>query len=124
MYVFYNPNPFNSHNGDCVVRAISKATNQNWDDAYLAVCDKGYKMKDMPSSNAVWGAYLKDRGFKKHVIPNYCPECYSVKEFCKDNPHGTFVVLVDGHVVAVVDGDYYDTFDSGNEVALVYYSEV
>lgn len=124
MYVFYNPNPFHNNNGDCVIRAIGKVTGQSWDDTYLDLCDKGFEMKDMPSSNKVWSSYLKSKGFKKHIIPNYCPDCYSIKEFCKDNPVGRFVVHVDGHVVAIENGNYFDTYDSGNEVPIYYFSEV
>lgn len=123
MYVFYNPNPFNKKIGDCVIRAICKVTNSDWDKVYLDICNKGYKMKDMPSSNSVWGTYLKDKGFRRYIISNFCPDCYSIRDFCKDNPTGHFVVGTDGHVVAVVDGRYYDVWDSGSETPLYVWSE-
>lgn len=78
-------------------------------------------MYDMPSSNRVWGAFLNNNGYSKHVIPNTCPDCYSVKEFCYDHPVGRYLLALDGHVVAVVDGCYYDTWDSGNEIPLFYW---
>ena len=73
-------------------------------------------MCDMPSSNAVWGEYLKRNGFTKHVIPDSCPQCYTVQDFCEDNPNGTFVLATGSHVIAVIDGDYLDSWDSGNEI--------
>ena len=124
MFVFYNPNPHNKLVGDCVIRAISKATCESWDNTYNGICEVGKEMKDMPSSNAVWGAYLKRKGFKRHIIPNSCPDCYSVKDFCRDNPQGMFVLGLDGHVVTVLHGNYYDTFDSGDECPQFYWSEV
>ena len=124
MFVFYNPNPHNKLVGDCVIRAISKATCESWDNTYNGICEVGKEIKDMPSSNAVWGVYLKRKGFKRHIIPNSCPDCYSVKDFCRDNPQGMFVLGLDGHVVTVLHGNYYDTFDSGDECPQFYWSEV
>lgn len=113
MYVYYNPNPYSKFVGDCVIRAISKVTDKDWDYTYDRICEEGRALKDMPSSNSVWGSYLKSKGFSRHIIPNSCPNCYSVQDFCKDNPKGTYVLGLDGHVIAVISGNYYDTQDSG-----------
>jgi hypothetical protein len=34
---------------------------------------------------------------------------------------GTFVLGTGDHAVTVVDGDYYDSFDSGQMIPIVYY---
>ena len=81
----------------------------------------GYAMADMPSNNAVWGAVLRQHDFNRSAIPNSCPNCYTVAEFAEDHDRGTFVVMTGNHVVTVIDGDYYDTLDSGDETALFYY---
>jgi hypothetical protein len=121
MYINFNPNPKLKRVGDCVVRAICKATNQSWEDTYIQVCLQGLKMSDMPTSNSVWGAYLKSKGYLQVTIPNTCPDCYSIRDFCEDNPKGTFVVGTGTHVVAIVDGDYYDAWDSGDEIPVYYF---
>lgn len=108
--------------GDCVIRAISKVTNQDWDTTFLAVMLKAFELKDIPSSNALWASYLHDNGFKRTTIPDTCPECYTVKDFTADNPEGTFLLATGTHVVAVVDGDYYDTWDSGDETPIYFFS--
>ena len=77
-YIPFNPNPRRNSVGDCVIRAISKVTNQDWDTTYLGVALQGYIVKDMPSSNNVWGGYLYSKGFNRYVIPNTCPDCYSI----------------------------------------------
>lgn len=60
MYVYYNPNPTGRTKvGDCSVRAISKALDTSWDDAYDLLCTAGKRMGDMPSSNEVIGAVLR-----------------------------------------------------------------
>lgn len=122
-YIFYNPNRIGNSTGDCVIRAISKATNQSWDDVYWDLCDKGYLMGDWGNSNKVWDSYLKDCGFVRKVIPNTCPECYTVREFCEDNSYGVFILAMGDHTVAVVNGNHYDSFDSGGEVPIYYYQK-
>jgi len=122
MWKYFNPNPMGLRVGDCAIRAVARATEQRWDDAYSAISLEGYVMGDMPSSNAVWGAYLKRKGFEREAIPNTCPDCYSVAEFAAEHPEGTYVVVLSGHVVTVVDGDWYDTWDSGSEIPLYYWT--
>ena len=120
-FVFYNPNPSGRFVGDCTIRAICKLTEQDWDSVYAATAFQGFLNKDMPSGNATWGAYLRRRGYIREMIPNTCPECYTVKDFCLDHPTGRFLLVLDGHVVCVADGDYYDIWDSGNEIVIFYW---
>ena len=121
MYRFYNPNPSRKLVGDCVIRAISKITGNDWEKTYMDICMHGFMLHDMPSANYVWGSYLHDLGFKKTIIPDTCPECYTVEDFCNDHPQGTYMLATGSHVVTVVDGNYYDSWDSGNEVPVYYW---
>lgn len=116
MFVQMNPNPHRKTVGDCVIRAISTATGKEWDEVYLELMLIGYDMKDMPNANEVWGAYLRHNGYTRQSIPNTCPDCYTVRDFAKDNPVGTFVLGTGTHAVCVKQGNYYDTADSGDEV--------
>ncbi len=122
-YIFYNPNPSQKMVGDCVIRGVSRVTHQNWDDTYMDICMCGYAMKDMPSSNNVWENYLIKNGFIRTLLPDTCPNCYTVRDFCLDFPHGTYLLATGGHVIAVENGDYYDAWDSGNEVPIYYWKE-
>lgn len=122
-YVYYNPNPNGKNVGDCVIRAISKATNKDWESVYTGICVTGYSMCDMPSANCVWGAYLRDNGFVRDVIPNECPECYSVADFAREHPQGTYILALTGHVVCVKDGDWYDSWDSGDKIPMYYWKK-
>lgn len=121
MWIYSNPNPDKKLVGDCVIRAICLLTNKDWDTVYTALAFQGLLMRDMPSSNAVWGKYLSDRSFRRYIIQDLCPYCYTVKAFCKDHPYGEFLLGTGTHVVAVIDGDYYDTSDSGDEVPICYW---
>lgn len=122
-YVNVNPNPYGNYVGDCVVRAISIASNKPWNEVYIGLCARGYSLGDMPSSNRVWGDYLRDRGYKAEVISEQCPSCYSVKDFCEEYPGGKFILGTGSHVIAVIDGDYYDSWDSGDEHPVYYWKE-
>lgn len=121
MFQKYNANPTGKQVGDCTIRAISKALNQDWETTYAGTALEGYRLFDLPSANHVWGSYLKSKGFKRHIIPDECPDCYTVKDFCADHPSGTYILAIHGHVVAVCDGDYYDNWDSGDEIPIYYW---
>lgn len=115
MYVHVNPNPNGIYVGDCVVRAIAIATNQTWDHVYVMLGLEGFIKKNFGDANDVWGSYLKRIGFRQILLPDSCPDCYSVRDFCYDYPYGTYILATGTHLVAVIDGDYYDAWDSGDE---------
>lgn len=115
MYIEYNPNPVARKVGDCAVRAIAKALDTDWESAYLMLASNGFSMGDMPSSDSVWGATLRQHGFYRESLPNNCPDCYNAIDFMEDHPHGTYVLGFGGHVATVVDGNLYDSWDSSME---------
>lgn len=116
MWIRFNNNPVGRKVGDCAVRAISVALNTDWENAYSLIAAAGYSMGDMPSSDSVWGAVLRQNGFCRRAIPNTCPECYTAEDFAEDHPHGTYVLAFGGHVTTIKDGDIYDSWDSSKEV--------
>lgn len=120
-YIYFNNNPLGKHIGDCVIRAISKATDSSWDDIYMDLVSYGYRMGDMPSSNSVWGQYLIDEGFTRMVIPNTCPDCYTIRQFLSDHPQGTFILATGSHVVTAIDGNIYDSWNSLSEIPIYFY---
>lgn len=115
-WVMWNENPYKRSVGDCAVRAVSAALDVDWNSAYSMIAAKGFQMKDMPSSNAVFGAVLRDNGFSRHAVPNSCPECFTVGDFADANPRGVFVVGTGGHVVTIRDGAVMDSWDSRQEI--------
>lgn len=121
MYIYENMNPKYARVGDCVIRALSSNMKRSWDSVYSELAGYGYSMKDMPSSNAVFNALLKDHGYKREIISDQCPECYTVRDFCRDHPNGFYILGTGSHVISVKNGDYYDTWDSGNEIPVYYY---
>lgn len=121
MWIEYNPSPTGAKVGDCAVRAVAKALGVDWETAYIMMALNGYLMGDVMSSNNVWGSVLRQNGFKRYPIPNTCPDCYTVKDFCEDHPDGIFVLGTGTHAVTAEDGNYYDSWDSGEETPIYYW---
>lgn len=140
-FIYYNPNPEHKDDIDCVVRAISKIENISWEDAYLGICTQGYFMHLIPIRNKVWSTYLLNHGYHYYDILDTCPDCYTVRDFCLDHPKGRYLLAVlvnyidqfqamdsgkhlsGNHVVTVINGNYYDAWDSGGEVPIAYWTK-
>lgn len=114
MYVYYNPNPTGRSVGDCAVRAVAKALDIDWEQAYALIALDGFSAGDMPSGDNVWGLTLKKHGFKK-------ADCYTAEDFIKDHPSGTYVLGFGGHVATVKDGKLYDSWNSLREIPQFYW---
>lgn len=120
MWIRRNENPAYNRVGDCVIRSISTVLNQSWEETYVSLCVYGFMFCDMPSSNAIWALYLADKGFSRKVI-DAGNTAYTVEDFCKDHPFGSYLLGTGTHAVAVIDGNHYDTWDSGNEQPIYYF---
>ena len=119
----YNPNPTGRAVGDCAVRAVAAALGVDWETAYAMIAENGFLMGDMPSSNSVWGAVLRQHGFKRYAIPNTCPDCYTMERFAEDHPEGIYVVGTGNHVATIRDGWLLDAWDSSEEVPVFYWQK-
>ena len=124
MWIKYNANPVANRVEDCAIRAVAVALRISWDEAFDLIADMAKAMGAVMHLNAAFGAVLRQHGFRRHIIPNTCPDCYTVKDFCRDHPEGTYVVGCDSHVVAVIEGNWIDTFNSGAEIAIYYWEDL
>ena len=122
MWIYHNKNPMNNRVGDCVIRALSTALNQEWEKTYAELCIQGLMFCDLPSSNAVWGAYLAHKGYKRYTIPNAC-NCYTVEDFCTEHPQGTYILGTGTHAVTIMNGIIHDVWDSSNETVIYYFAK-
>jgi hypothetical protein len=116
MWQPFNNNPVGRAVGDCAVRAVSAALDIPWESAYALMATNGFSMGDMPSSNSVWGAVLRQHGFSRQNIADTCPDCYTFADFSRDNPVGVFVLGTGTHVATVKNGVILDAWDSSNEI--------
>ena len=108
MYKFYNENPLNKYEDDCVIRAISCATGKSWDYVY-----------DYLSDEAQYNGTLLD---KKEFVIDYLDKKYqrisglygTVGEISAMFPHNTVLITMQGHITCSKNGIIYDTFDCRN----------
>lgn len=118
MFVKFNPNPVGRSVDDCAVRAIAASLNVSWDDSHDMLCYNAKMMGDMPHADSVWGSVLRQHGFYRQIIPNTCPDCYTVASFCRDHQNGIYVLGLGNHVTTVIDGDIFDSWDTSNEIPI------
>lgn len=116
LYVYANPNPMRLRIDDCVVRALSLATDQSWDEVFQDLCALAARLKRMPNDCNVYRTYLQNAGFTR------TPVSYqkgfkrpTVASFTQDHPRGAYVLEINKHVVAVRDGRYLDIWDCGEK---------
>lgn len=121
MWEYYNPNPKAKNTGDCAVRALSKALNLDWSKAKLLLDAYSMDESEVETSDLVWGRILAENGFSMKAT--LCRNSCDLNGFCRSHPVGVYVVKLPNHVVCVVDGKFYDSWDSGREVPIYIWEE-
>lgn len=121
MWRYFNPNPQRLNVGDCTVRSICAATGMDWNTVHKALCDLSGEMADMPSADRVWWTLLKQFGFTQKRMIDRCPDCYTVSDFCRDHPRGIYILGPHEHAVCAINGDWLDSWDSGQTVPTYYF---
>lgn len=128
-YVYYQPNAkdLKDKYGDCTIRALSKALGVTWLEAFeatLPLCKAEQVTNIFDAPVKMVNKSLDALGFDYTGVSNSKgTKRPTVESFAKDHPSGTYIVTVAHHVVAVVDGKYYDTWDSGKNSLYGYYTK-
>ena len=117
MWKYCNPNPCKVLVGDCVIRACTIALDSNWHRVHQDLSFLSNTRCNMPSANVVWGEYLEDKGLI-YREPSYTQ---TVRQFCREHPTGCYTIGTGTHAVTIIDGDWYDIWDSGDEVVEYYF---
>ena len=66
---------------------------------------------------------MTDKGFTRAVLSTDCPNCLTVREFSERYGEGRYLLFVGEHVTASIDGNYYDTWDSGDRTVIYFFAE-
>lgn len=110
IFFFYNPHPKGLKTGDCVKRALTKASGRSYQELQLELnrlkkITKSKKFND----NKNWLHYVEKElgGVKLGEYRNM-----KIGEFAKLNLKGKFVIACRGHLTIVEDGILYDTWNS------------
>ena len=65
----------------------------------------------------------KEKRLRRRTIPDDCPDCYTIEDFCKDHPKGTFVIGTGSHLATVIDGTLFDSWNSLAETPVYYFEK-
>lgn len=128
-FVYYQPNKkdLKDQYGDCSIRALAKALDVTWVEAFDAVmplCREAQLLTWYFATPNAESGIMGKLGFERHGISNKKGlKRPTVDSFAKDHPEGTYICKAAHHVVAVVNGKYYDTWDSGDCSMYAYYEK-
>lgn len=92
--------------GDCVVRALTLATGENYQEVRRELWWTSYKNGDMPNEKRNYEEFLKKRGFiKEKKISGFMLGHYPISH------KETYVVVLANHLVCLDQGLVRDTWD-------------
>lgn len=129
-YKYYQPNDKDHKDkyGDCQIRALSKALNKSWLEVFdltVPICRERQIMDIFCCELNTTKECMKELGFEYTGISNKKgSKRPTVESFAKTHKEGTYVVSLAGHVCAVVDGYFYDTWDCSYKSLYGYYTKV
>ena len=108
MYKYYNANPRGLSTDDCVKRAISVATGMEYKNVQLEL-NRYKRVTGAESFNSDYNPhrYVEDvLNAKKITVKKM-----TAGEFCRKYPKGRYILDMESHWSACVDGIIYDTWD-------------
>lgn len=117
-FKYYQPNKkdIKDEYGDCVIRAFCKAEGKEWLQVFDELIPFARETQTMPNNKPAYEKYLAAMGYKwvglkaekgkKRLTP---------ETFCRKYKTGTYILRVSNHLVTIVDGYYYDTWESGDK---------
>jgi len=123
VWELYEPNPVRTGAIDCSTRALAKALDISWERAYVMKSLNGFLMGNESVADEVWGSVLRQHGFRREIVPNTCPDCYTVEDFCNDHPEGVYVVKSEDHVATVKDGVLFDSWPSQGKTVIYFWTK-
>lgn len=110
MYEFYNANRLGNFVNDCTIRAISTAEDKTWSETY----------DELSRIAKRHGILLDDVNFIEPLLDYRYDRIRTygetVGEFSENNPKGTYLVVMNGHITCIKNGIIIDTWDCRNRV--------
>ena len=128
LFEYYQPNDkdLKDKYGDCTIRALSKALDCTWLEAFdkmIPICREMQVANIFAAPVSVRKEMMAKLGFEYTGITNKKgAKRPTVWKFAKDHPTGRYILNVAHHEVACVDGKYYDTWNSGEYYLYGYFT--
>lgn len=116
-YKYYQPNKkdIKDEYGDCVIRALTKALNMEWLEVFDDIQPISRELQVPFNCKPAYEAYLKAKGYDWQGLKvEKGKKRFTTKSFAKKYNKGTYILRLAHHLVTVVDGNYYDTWDCGD----------
>lgn len=124
-YKYRNENPNSRETSDCVVRALTTATNESWDNVFKDLCMIAFELKVMPNSDEAYHKYLEEKGFERCKISvKKGSKRPTVLSFTKEHKEGVYILRVANHLTVCKDGTYYDIWDCGESCVYTYWKKI
>lgn len=119
----YNANPKGRKTGDCVIRAISRATGKHYNDVVMDLAQMQIQTGYDDASKECYDKYLKEQGWIKHKQPRYEDGTkYLVGDIYRlTQPYQRVIITMAGHMT-VKDGEIQDTWDCRRKTISNYYT--
>lgn len=112
---YFNANPKNKITDDCVIRAISTVLKQDYVVTYRELFEMSLKTGYMVNSKQNYAKYLKAKGWVKNNQPRKWDNTkYTGEEFCRLVSKDCIAHIGGHHIVAIIGGRIYDTWDSSD----------
>ena len=116
-YIYFQPNKkdIKDNFGDCAIRSICRAENIDWLTAYDLMWKISRQVQSPMNCKYGFEHIVKTLGYKYQGISNKKgTKRPTVDSFAMGHKKGTYICVVANHYVTIVDGYFYDTWDSGN----------
>lgn len=112
-FVYRNPHPNGCNVGDCVKRAFTIVTGED----YREISRQLNRIKrelnaEAYNSDEVWWEFVNRRGWKAETYQAVKGQKrMNGERFCESHPVGKYILVMAGHLSCCVDGTIYDTWD-------------
>jgi hypothetical protein len=122
-----NVNPKERKCGDCVIRALAKASGKSWEQVYDELCEIGRKKCRMPNddccvdkwtsdNNFVYCKTLRDRYGNQMTVSEMVDKITDIER--RDY---SVIIHTKNHLTCASNGIIYDTWNTSNQKAGYYY---
>lgn len=111
-FIEFNNNPKNNRTGDCLIRALSFASDKKWEDVYSELAVLGIENALMINDKSNYETYLKQLGFEKQEKPRRRDNTkYTIEEFSEEiaECNKIYIIQILGHMTVIKNKILYDT---------------
>lgn len=127
-FEYFNANPLGAKKrgyqwdrGDCAVRALAKAADISWLNAYDYLNERARRDYNVLNDTTAYRGWIEEGGAQWVAVKaEKGKERMTAEDFCKSHPKGRYILHLASHETAVVDGKIYDVWNCGERCVYGY----